>query len=103
MCEIFANQPQQNYRIIARSIRIDGHATSIKLEASFWGILEEIARQQNMTLPKFISAIYSEAIVYNPEIKNFTSLLRCACLIYLRHPENVLSKIQQQLQTPHPH
>jgi len=35
MCEIFAHQPIENYQFITRSIRIDGHATSVKLEASF--------------------------------------------------------------------
>ncbi|MDF5653146.1 DNA-binding protein, partial [Vibrio parahaemolyticus] len=29
MCEIFAKQPQDNYQFITRSIRIDGHATSV--------------------------------------------------------------------------
>ncbi|TMX36514.1 ribbon-helix-helix domain-containing protein [Vibrio sp. Hep-1b-8] len=82
MCEIFSQQPQENYQTIARSIRIDGHATSIKLEASFWQILEEIAEQQDLTLARFISTIHNEALQYNGEINNFTSLLRCACLIY---------------------
>ena len=97
MCEIFSQQPQENYQTIARSIRIDGHATSIKLEASFWQILEEIASQQEMTLPRFISSIYSEALQHNGEISNFTSLLRCACLIYLRQPNDVMASVKEQL------
>lgn len=97
MCEIFSHQPQENYQTIARSIRIDGHATSIKLEASFWQILEEIAAQQQMTLPRFISSIYKEALLHNGEISNFTSLLRCACLLYLRQPTNVMSIVNEQL------
>lgn len=101
MCEIFSKQPQENYQIIARSIRIDGHATSIKLEASFWQILHEIAEQQEMTLPRFISYIYKEALAHNGEISNFTSLLRCACLIYLRQPEDVMSIVKQQLLPSH--
>ncbi|TFH91169.1 ribbon-helix-helix domain-containing protein [Vibrio ouci] len=97
MCEIFSHQPQENYQTIARSIRIDGHATSIKLEASFWQILEEIAAQQQMTLPRFISSIYKEALLHNGEISNFTSLLRCACLLYLRQPTNVMNIVNEQL------
>lgn len=97
MCEIFSQQPQENYQTIARSIRIDGHATSIKLEASFWQILEEIAEQQDLTLARFISTIHNEALQHNGEINNFTSLLRCACLIYLRHPDNVMEMVKQQL------
>ncbi|CAK4067214.1 ribbon-helix-helix domain-containing protein [Vibrio sp. MarTm2] len=97
MCEIFSQQPQENYQTVARSIRIDGHATSIKLEASFWQILEEIAAKQEMSLPRFISSIHNEALQHNGEISNFTSLLRCACLIYLRQPNNVMEEVKQQL------
>ncbi len=97
MCEIFSQQPQENYQTVARSIRIDGHATSIKLEASFWQILEEIAAKQEMSLPRFISSIHNEALLHNGEISNFTSLLRCACLIYLRQPNNVMEEVKQQL------
>ncbi|NVD06255.1 DNA-binding protein [Vibrio sp. JPW-9-11-11] len=97
MCEIFSQQPQENYQTVARSIRIDGHATSIKLEASFWQILEEIAAKQGMSLPRFISSIHNEALQHNGEISNFTSLLRCACLIYLRQPNNVMEEVKQKL------
>ncbi|WP_339386280.1 ribbon-helix-helix domain-containing protein [Vibrio caribbeanicus] len=88
MCEIFSNQPPENYQIIARSIRIDGHATSIKLEANFWQVLEQMAKEQGVSVPKFISTIYTEALTYNDEINNFTSLLRCSCLIYLSQPKS---------------
>ena len=50
MCEIFAKQPQENYQFITRSIRIDGHVTSVKLESSFWLILEEIASESAVFL-----------------------------------------------------
>jgi predicted DNA-binding ribbon-helix-helix protein len=96
MCEVFSNQPKENYQTVARSIRIDGHATSIKLESSFWQILEEMATQQDITLPRFISNIYLEALNYNGEINNFTSLLRCACLIYLRQPNPAMEIVKQQ-------
>ncbi|MGL4828501.1 MAG: ribbon-helix-helix domain-containing protein [Vibrio sp.] len=97
MCEIFANQPKENYQFITRSIRIDGHATSVKLEASFWEILEEIAHNQAMPLPRFISLIYREALEYTGDITNFASLLRCACLIYLRDPTDVMAHVRRQL------
>lgn len=89
MCEIFSNQPPENYQIIARSIRIDGHATSIKLEANFWQVLEQMANEQNVSLPKFISTIYTEALTYHDKISNFTSLLRCSCLIYLSQSKTI--------------
>ncbi|TXY08571.1 ribbon-helix-helix domain-containing protein [Vibrio mimicus] len=97
MCEIFANQPKENYQFITRSVRIDGHATSVKLEASFWNILEEIAQAQSMSLPKFIGLIYREALEYTGDITNFASLLRCSCLIYLRDPTDVMTHVRSQL------
>ncbi|EGR0025827.1 ribbon-helix-helix domain-containing protein [Vibrio alginolyticus] len=97
MCEIFTKQPQDNYQFITRSIRIDGHATSVKLEASFWTILEEIASAQNMTVPKFISTVYQEALEYNGEVNNFASLLRCACLTYARQPQETTRQALAQL------
>ncbi len=93
MCEIFAHQPTENYQFITRSIRIDGHATSVKLEASFWETLEEIAEYQGLSVPRFISTIYKEALEYNGEVTNFASLLRCACLIYSRKPQETLSTL----------
>lgn len=97
MCEIFARQPQENYQFITRSIRIDGHATSVKLESSFWVILEEIASAQGMTVPKFITTVYLEALEYNSEVSNFASLLRCACLTYARQPQSTLNQALSQL------
>ena len=97
MCEIFAKQPQENYKFITRSIRIDGHVTSVKLESSFWLILEEIASAQGMTVPKFISTVYQEALEHNGEVNNFASLLRCACLTYARQPQATLSQALNEL------
>lgn len=78
-------------------MRIDGHATSVRLEASFWQILEEIAQAQEMPLPRFIGLIYHEALQYTGDITNFASLLRCACLIYLRNPTDVMTHVRRQL------
>jgi len=97
MCQIFANQPLDSYRYITRSIRISGHSTSIKLEASFWDILDQIADQQNMTTPRFVTYIYNEALHNNGGISNFASLLRCACLLYLKRPDEVMRIVKQQL------
>lgn len=97
MCEIFAKQPKENYQFVTRSIRIEGHATSVKLEASFWSILEEIANNQCLSVPKFISTIYKEALLHNGEVTNFASLLRCACLTYASQPLQTMSFANNQL------
>jgi predicted DNA-binding ribbon-helix-helix protein len=83
MCKVFAGQNPQGYKSINRSIRIGGHSTSIQLESVFWELLDEIAQSQNLTTPKFISTLYSEAIEINGEIHNFASMLRSTCALYL--------------------
>ncbi|MFQ5774781.1 MAG: ribbon-helix-helix domain-containing protein [Kiloniellaceae bacterium] len=87
MCQIFAGQDPATYAHIARSVRLDGHATSIRLEAAFWDILDEIARRQDMTTPRFLSTLYGEVQELHGGISNFTSLLRVACVLYLRRPD----------------
>ena len=93
MCQLFAHQPQRDYESQTRSLRIDGHCTSIRLEMafrdlglillySFWDTLEEIASKQDMSLAKFLSCLHSEVLGHCGEVHNFASLLRCSCLIY---------------------
>ena len=84
MCRVFAGQDPEGYRQINRSIRIDGHSTSIQLEATFWALLDEIADSQGLTTPKFISKLYDEAIEINGAIPNFASMLRTTCALYLK-------------------
>ncbi|WP_083219079.1 ribbon-helix-helix domain-containing protein [Bradyrhizobium icense] len=82
MCNLFARQPQRNYESQTRSLRIEGHCTSIRLELAFWDTLEEIAAKERMSLAKFLTALHSEVLEHHGEVNNFTSLLRCCCLIY---------------------
>ncbi len=82
MCQMFAGQPQSNYDYQSRSIRLNGLSTSVRLEQKFWEILDQMAQAEQTSTPQFISTLYSEVITFHGEAKNFTSLLRCTCLIY---------------------
>jgi predicted DNA-binding ribbon-helix-helix protein len=82
MCQLFAHQPQRDYESQTRSLRIDGHCTSIRLEMAFWDTLEEIASKEDMSLAKFLTRLHSEVLDHCGEVHNFASLLRCSCLIY---------------------
>lgn len=82
MCKMFSGQSPDLYESHTRSIRLGGHATSIRLEASFWSTLEEIAAEQGVSLPRFLTKLHDEVLDFRGEITNFTSLLRCACLTY---------------------
>jgi predicted DNA-binding ribbon-helix-helix protein len=82
MCHLFAHQPQRDYESQTRSLRMDGHSTSIRLEMSFWDTLEEIAAKEGLTLAKFLTTLHNEVLDHHGEVNNFASLLRCSCLIY---------------------
>lgn len=85
MCHVFSGQEPAGFEQISRSIRIGGHSTSIRLEAAFWKLLDEIAATQGLSTPKFLSLLYDEAMEIRGEISNFASMLRTTCLLYLRN------------------
>jgi predicted DNA-binding ribbon-helix-helix protein len=99
MCRIFSAQTAERYAHQTRSIRLGGHATSIRLETAFWDILEEISRLQGVTLGRFLTKLHDEVLEFNEEPVNFTSLLRCACLTYLsdvREQEDEGEKLRRE-------
>jgi len=83
MCQMFAGQAKSNYEYQTRSLRLNGQCTSIRLEKKFWQILDEIAAAENTSTPLFISQLHSEVVDLHGEAKNFSSLLRCSCLVHL--------------------
>lgn len=44
-------------RPVKRSFTIDGHRTSISLEAAFWEALKEVARAQGLPLASLVAEI----------------------------------------------
>ncbi|MGB7206486.1 MAG: ribbon-helix-helix domain-containing protein [Anderseniella sp.] len=83
MCHVFAGQDPVNYAFETRSVRLMGHATSVRLETRFWGVIEQLAEAQGMSMARFLSALYEEALEIHGEVSNFASLLRCCCLNFL--------------------
>jgi predicted DNA-binding ribbon-helix-helix protein len=82
MCQIFASQPAESYAFETRSIRLNGQSTSIRLERIFWDMLDIIARDHGFaSVPRFISTLHSEVLALRGEAPNFTSHLRCVCLV----------------------
>ena len=96
MCQIFAGQDPSEYACETRSVRINGFSTSIRLERAFWRVLEEIAAGDAMTAPQFISRLHSEVLERQGEVRNFTSLLRCACLVHLGRAAEPADRIAAQ-------
>lgn len=83
MCHILSSQHVDSFAYQTRSVRLGGHATSIKLEAAFWDILEEIASVMKLPLGRFLTELHDEVLLLSGDAHNFTSLLRCACLTYV--------------------
>lgn len=83
MCEIFVKANPHLYESRARSIRLHGAVTSIRLENLFWNALAEIAARDGMSTSQLITKLYDELVEYRGEIDNFTSFLRVCCLRYM--------------------
>lgn len=81
MCRIYAGQLPESYEPVTRRLRLNGHSTSIRLERSFWRILDGMAAREGMTTPAFVSRLHDEVLDLRGQTRNFASLLRCACLI----------------------
>jgi len=84
MCRIFATQDPASCALVARALRLNGHTTSIRLEAAYWAILDEIAAKEGLTTPRFIGKLYDEVLGWHGEVTNFTSMLRVTCTLHLR-------------------
>ena len=83
MCRIFAGQDPSGYAPETRRLRLNGQSIRLRLEAAFWGILDTIAANQGLSTPAFISKLHDEVLELYGEASNFSSLLRCSCLLYL--------------------
>jgi predicted DNA-binding ribbon-helix-helix protein len=87
MCRIFMTQDPASYAPETRSMRLHGHVTSIRLEAAFWEVLEELSAAEGTTVARFIATLHDEVLDSSGELSNLASLLRVTCLVYLRDRE----------------
>ncbi|WP_204115726.1 ribbon-helix-helix domain-containing protein [Shimia biformata] len=83
MCQLFIGSDPENWTPRTKSLRIDGVATSIRMENFFWDVLDEIAIRDAMTTNQLITRLYFEAIDAGHDLGNFTSFLRVCAGRYL--------------------
>lgn len=83
MCRMFAEQNPGDYVAVTRRLRLNGQSTSLRLERAFWAIIDQIADEERLSTPAFVSKLHDEVLALHGEAANFTSLLRCTCLIWL--------------------
>ena len=83
MCQVFISAYQYLYESRARSVRLHGLTTSIKLENLFWNVLDEIATRDGMGVPQLCAKLYDELVEVRGEVDNFASFLRVCCGRYM--------------------
>jgi predicted DNA-binding ribbon-helix-helix protein len=83
MCRIYAGTDPKEYAPVTRSLRLHGAVTSIRLEARFWAILDEMAAAEGATTPKFLAKLHDEVLELHGEVRNFASLLRVVCSVHV--------------------
>lgn len=83
MCRLFIGADPALWQSATRSVRIDGVATSIRLESFFWSVLEDIGERDSMSVGRLIGRLYVESIEEGHPPENFTSFLRVCCGRYL--------------------
>lgn len=83
MCKVFISADPSLYESRARSVRLHGVATSIRLENLFWRVLAEIAQRDGMSVPQLCTKLYDELHHERAEVDNFASFLRVCCGRYL--------------------
>src|SRR3954463_10174179 len=104
MCRIYAGTGPCDSEPVTRSLRLHGAVTSIRLEARFWAILDGIAAGERTTTPKFLARLHDEVLELHGEVRNFSSLLRVACLIWLeqRQPARAAVPAGRETETSMP-
>lgn len=83
MCHVYASTDPERYECTTRSVRLQGCVTSVRLENEFWEILDDLARDQQLSTGQFISELYGEVLASKGVIHNLASLLRVACAVHL--------------------
>jgi predicted DNA-binding ribbon-helix-helix protein len=90
MCQLYVGADPSLYRSRARSVRLHGMVTSVRLENQFWAILERMAAQESTTSSRLISTLHDELLAHRGEVENFASFLRVCCIRFEEHRLTVL-------------
>lgn len=83
MCNLSEIMQSDAYTRIIRSVRISGYVTSVGLEEEFWDMLDELAREEEMSRAQLLTRLYDEYLT-TENASNFTSFLRVLCIAAVR-------------------
>ena len=93
MCEFFVKADPIQYEQRARTLRIHGVLTSLRLENMVWDTLAEMAAAEGRTTNALISLFHDEILAHRGEVPNFASFLRVTCMRYLRRAATAADKV----------
>lgn len=68
---------------LSRSVRLNGFATCLRLEAIYWMVLERIARANRCTVNAVLSHVDREVHLRHGGVRNFSGLVRVICVVFL--------------------
>jgi len=83
MCQLFVGADTQLWENQTRSMRIDGMATSVRLEEFYWQVLTEIGARDGLSVGQLVTRLFIETTQEGHDPENFTSFLRVCCGRYL--------------------
>jgi predicted DNA-binding ribbon-helix-helix protein len=80
MARWLATEEFRLFEPVARSLRIEGCSTSVRLERIFWEVLDHMAGERGQTTCALVAEIHSEVSASVKPLTNFSSALRVICL-----------------------
>lgn len=69
---------------VSRSVRLNGFATCLRLEAVYWRILERIAEANHCSVSAVLSYVDREVHLRHGGVRNFSGLVRVICVNWLQ-------------------
>ncbi|MFG1347136.1 ribbon-helix-helix domain-containing protein [Xanthobacter autotrophicus DSM 431] len=79
MCRLFIEADPALWACETRAVRLNGFSTSVRLEAFFWTVLEDIAARDGLSVGRLLARLHDELTHAGADIENFTSFLRVCC------------------------
>ncbi len=69
-------------RPLARSVRLNGFATCMRLEQVYWNILGRMAENNSCSVGTLLSRVDREVHLRHGGVKNFSGLVRVVCVVH---------------------
>lgn len=67
---------------LARSVRLNGFATCLRLEQVYWDILGEMAKVNRCSISALLSHVDRQVHLRHGGVKNFSALVRVVCVVH---------------------